>query len=95
MLMYVKYVLGGMESASMWVSFFSGIVGFWSMRVEGAEAGSRVHTAVDMTEVALWEMTSVRQLHFIPEYSEARTHKVCSVTIKGAMEKQIHEYRTR
>lgn len=48
-----------------------------------------------MTEIALWEMTSVRQLKFIPEYSEARTYRIWSVIIKEAMEKQIHEYRTR
>lgn len=61
MLMYVKYVVEGMESTSMWVSFFLGIIGYWSMRVEGAEQG-RGSYSCGMTEIALWEMTSVRQL---------------------------------
>lgn len=47
-----------------------GIVGHQSTRLEGAEAESRVQTAVDTTEIALWELTSVKQLNFTPECSE-------------------------
>lgn len=54
----------------MWVSFFLGIIGQWSMSMEGAEVGNRVQMVVDMTETALLEMTSVGQLNFITEYIE-------------------------
>lgn len=36
------------------------------MRLEGAEAGNRVQTAVGTIEKALWGMTSVNQLSYIP-----------------------------
>lgn len=69
----------------------------WLLVHEGGGSRSREQGSYScgMTEIALWEMTSVRQLKFIPEYSEARTYRIWSVIIKEAMEKQIHEYRTR
>lgn len=39
----------------------------WPMRVEGAETGDRVQTAMHTMEKALLEMTSVHQLSFILE----------------------------
>lgn len=36
--------------------------------MEGAEAGNKVQMAVRMTEIALWDMSSVDQINFIPEY---------------------------
>ena len=40
------------------------------MRVEGAEAGNRIQTAVGVIEKALQETTSINQLDIIPEYKE-------------------------
>ena len=40
----------------------------WFMRVERADLGKWVPTTVGLTEKALWRMTSVNQLSFIPEY---------------------------
>ena len=40
----------------------------WSMREEEAEEGNRVLRAMDVTEIALREMTSVGQFNLIPEY---------------------------
>lgn len=53
---------------SVYFSFFLRITGHRSTRVERAGVVNRVQKAVNMIEVALWEMTSVRQLNFIPEY---------------------------
>lgn len=39
--------------------------------MEGAEAGYRVWMGVDMIEIALPKVTSVRPLNFIPEYMES------------------------
>lgn len=39
-----------------------GIVGHWSTRVGGAETWNMI--AVDMMEIALWDMTSVKQVYY-------------------------------
>lgn len=36
--------------------------------VEGTEATNRIQMAVRMMELALWDMSSVDQINFIPEY---------------------------
>ena len=46
------------------------LLGHWSMREKGAEAGNGVQKAVSVMETALWEMTLINQLSFIPEYKE-------------------------
>lgn len=44
------------------------MVSHQSMRVEGADEGIRVQMVVDMIEIAIWDVTSVNRLNFIPEY---------------------------
>lgn len=51
----------------MWLCFLEHLVP-WSNRMEGAEAENRVWMALGTIETALWEMTSVNQLNFIPDY---------------------------
>lgn len=51
------------SSGHGWLCFFLRIVLLWSMRVEGAEAGSRVPMAVGMTDTALREVREVTSMN--------------------------------
>lgn len=42
----------------------------WFTREEDTEVGAGFRQTVDMTEIALREMTSVNQLNFIPQFRE-------------------------
>ena len=44
------------------------MVSYQSMRMDGADTEIRVQTVVDIIEIAIWDVTSVNQLNFIPEY---------------------------
>lgn len=66
--MCIKGLLIIVLEYSVYFSFFLGITGHWSSRVERAGVVSRVQMAGNVIEIALWEMTTVRPLNFIPEY---------------------------